>query len=242
MIPLRRVQRNWDALADTNPLGAILDGSPHTDVESFFASGREEIGEVLGYAESLGLPKRRGRALDFGCGVGRLTQALGEHFEAVHGVDISESMVRQAREFNRHGERCVYTHNEEPHLGCYPDEGFDFIYSNITLQHMAPRLALSYLSEFLRVLSSGGLLVFQLPSHRLRPLRTRLLGNVYQHLVRIIWPIAWPGRPLVEMYGIPRRKVVAELSGAGGQLIDARPVGSAGSDWETLRYAVVRER
>ena len=232
------MQRNWEALADSNPLGAILDGSPHTDPESFFASGREEIGEVLRYAESLDFPHRRGAALDFGCGVGRLTQALVEYFESVQGVDVSASMVHQAREFNQHGERCTYTQNQEPHLGCFPEATFDFIYSNITLQHMAPRLAFSYMREFLRVLAPGGLLVFQLPTHRLRPFRARLLGNVYQNLVRIIWPIVWPGKPLVEMYGIPRKKVVAQLLSAGGDVLDVTPVGSAGSDWETLRYAV----
>ena len=110
-------------------------------------------------------------------------------------------------------------------------------------KHMAPRLALSYLGEFLRVLTPGGLLVFQLPTHRLRPFRARLLGNFYQHLVRIVWPIVWPGRPLVEMYGISRRKVVAALNRSGGDVLDVRPMNSAGSDWETLRYAVaVRSR
>lgn len=237
------MQRNWETLADSNPLGAILDGSPHTDPESFFASGREEIGEVLHHAESLGLPKHFGRALDFGCGVGRLTQALAEHFEIAEGVDVAESMIRQAKEFNRHGERCKYTLNQEPHLGCFSDGAFDFVYSNITLQHMVPRLALSYMREFLRVLTPSGLLVFQLPSRRLRPLRAKLLGNVYQHLVRLVWPVVWPGQPLVEMYGIPRKKVVAELGASGGAVLDTRPVGSAGSDWETLRYAVaVRSR
>ncbi|MCP5116638.1 MAG: class I SAM-dependent methyltransferase, partial [bacterium] len=194
--------------------------------------------DVLQYANSLAYPKRRAKALDFGCGVGRLTQALVEHFDEVHGLDVSKGMVRQAREFNRHGDRCVYTQNEQPHLGCYPDARFDFIYSNITLQHMAPRLALGYLREFLRVLAPGGLLVFQLPTRRLRPLRARLLGNVYQHFVRIIWPIVWPGRPLVEMYGISRKKVVSTLSQSGGKVLDVRTVNSAGSDWETLRYAV----
>ncbi|MCP5120374.1 MAG: hypothetical protein GY953_56990, partial [bacterium] len=52
MIPLRRVQRNWEALAESDPLGAILDGSPHRDIDSFFASGREEVDDVLQYANS----------------------------------------------------------------------------------------------------------------------------------------------------------------------------------------------
>ena len=45
-------------------------------------------------------PGARDRALDFGCGVGRLTRALGDRFDAVVGVDISAGMVEQARRLN----------------------------------------------------------------------------------------------------------------------------------------------
>ena len=43
---------------------------------------------------------RRDRALDFGCGVGRLTRALGTRFESALGVDISAGMIEQARRLN----------------------------------------------------------------------------------------------------------------------------------------------
>ena len=41
------------------------------------------------------------RALDFGCGVGRLTRALGMRFESAFGVDISAGMVEQAQTAER---------------------------------------------------------------------------------------------------------------------------------------------
>ena len=71
------------------------------DVEEFFASGRAEVDEAIGRLGALGLRPRRGRALDFGCGVGRLTQALAWHFDECVGVDIAPSMVEHARRYNR---------------------------------------------------------------------------------------------------------------------------------------------
>jgi SAM-dependent methyltransferase len=50
----------------------------------------------------------------------------------------------------------------------FHDDFFDFIYTNIVLQHMRPEYSKAYLKEFLRVLSPGGLLVFQLPTEMRR--------------------------------------------------------------------------
>ena len=236
---LRRVQRNWEKLAGADPFNAILDGAGCQDAESFFQTGETEVGEVLEHAATLGLPKVRGQALDFGCGVGRLTQALAGHFDRSVGVDLSPTMIRLARDHNRVGDRCRYVLNEANHLREFGDDEFDFIYSNITLQHMLPRLSQNYLREFLRLLAPGGLLVFLVPEKRIAPGRARLLpGNTYQHLVRLSWPLFHPGEPLVEMYGVPRRTVLRIVNGHGGRALDVQSVESAGSDWRTFRYAV----
>jgi len=66
----------------------------------FFESGLKEINAVMRYVESLGIDVSRRRALDFGCGVGRLTQAIANYFEEVYGVDIALSMIEQATKCN----------------------------------------------------------------------------------------------------------------------------------------------
>lgn len=48
-------------------------------------------------AATLGHPRERGVALDFGCGVGRLTRALAAFFDRATGVDISSSMIEEAK-------------------------------------------------------------------------------------------------------------------------------------------------
>ena len=64
------------------------------DREEFFRTGEVEIEELMARAEELGRPVGRASALDFGCGVGRLTRALSAHFESCLGLDISETMVK----------------------------------------------------------------------------------------------------------------------------------------------------
>jgi SAM-dependent methyltransferase len=168
-VELRALQRRWDAFARRDPLGAILDplqGGEERDLDSFFAWGVREIEAVLADGGRHGLPRGYAAALDFGCGAGRLTQAMAPHFERCEGVDISPAMIRLAKELNRRGERCRYRVNETDSLALFADSSFDFVYSSLVLQHMDPPLARGYIREFARVVRPGGLLVFQVPAER----------------------------------------------------------------------------
>jgi ubiquinone/menaquinone biosynthesis C-methylase UbiE len=165
---LANVERNWNEFGKRDPLWAILtDKSKKNnqwELVDFFATGESEIERVLAASRLLHPSLGRGKALDFGCGVGRLTQALCRHFDECHGVDIADSMVEQARDYNRHGDQCHYHVNKQTHLKLFGDDTFDFIYSNIVLQHNRPDNCRRFIREFLRILAPDGLLVFQMPS------------------------------------------------------------------------------
>ena len=165
------LKRHWERFGQTDPLWAVLtDPSKRRqgwDIEEFFATGRAEIDSVLAKVAELGLSVPRRRALDFGCGVGRLTQAMARHFDRADGVDVSPSMLELARQHNRHQERCVYHENGRPNLALFEDGAFSFAYSVLVLQHMEPRYSTGYIRELLRVLSPGGVLVFQVPSREI---------------------------------------------------------------------------
>lgn len=166
---LDKLHRTWNTLGESDPLWAILSEPEKTgnrwNLDEFLKTGEEEIRGLMDYVGSLSVPPlKRGVALDFGCGVGRLTQALAQYFGECHGVDIAETMLERARAINRHGDRCTYHLNQVNSLRLFPAETFDFIYSNIVLQHMPVEVSTSYLPEFVRVLKRGGMVVFQLPS------------------------------------------------------------------------------
>jgi SAM-dependent methyltransferase len=166
----------WEDAAQNDPLDAILSDPSRRgrqwDMASFFETGRREISLLLYQLRRLGHPLAGGRALDFGCGVGRLTQALAPSFGEVVGLDVSPTMIALAERLNRFPEIVRYVRNAAPLLSAFPDGHFDFVYSDIVLQHLDPPEARAYVAEFIRVLRPGGLAVFQLPS-RLRTMAER---------------------------------------------------------------------
>jgi len=157
----------WTTLGKVDPLWAILSDPEKEngkwDEAEFFESGKQEIGTALSTIEKMGFEVNFGAALDFGCGVGRLTQALGERFREVHGVDVAETMIEGARRYDRSGGTCTFHVNTQPDLRLFESDRFDFIYSRIVLQHIPPENTKQYVAEFMRILKPGGLLAFQLP-------------------------------------------------------------------------------
>jgi len=162
------VERNWETFGRTDPLWAILTHADRKDnrwnIDDFFRTGEQWIAHLKEEIEASGVTLSSGRSLDFGCGVGRLTQALCKHFERCDGVDIADSMISLARRYNRYGERCKYHVNKSDNLGLFADDTFDFVYSLIVLQHLEPRFGKRYIAEFVRVLKPGGVAAFQIPS------------------------------------------------------------------------------
>ena len=210
---------------------------------AFFETGVEEITALMTHIESLDVALPRRRALDFGCGIGRLTQALADHFDEVHGVDVAPSMIELANQNNRHPDRCQYHLNEDLLLGEFPDHSFDFVYSNITLEHIEPKYSKQYIKEFVRILVTGGALIFQLPSQpvAIDCFKERIKRVLPENLVAFLRRIKNPNKPWVPMYGIEKEEVLALLQQTGTRIIEVLPDQSAGQDWVSFRYFVLKE-
>jgi len=242
-VSLEIVKRTFERFGHDDPLYAVLShpGRRHNkwDLVEFFETGRREIGELLRYLERLRVPLGHGRALDFGAGVGRLSQALAEHFERVVGVDIAESMAAKARELNRQGDRVDYRVNTTDDLAQLETGSFDLVYSNITLQHMPPEHSARYIREFFRVLKPGAIAVFQVPSGS--PYRPGSLGAWWYAVRRGPLRRFWKkvrGKPPVEMHYIPRAEVELLVSESGGRLVDVVDV-SHNRRGTNFRYCAV---
>src|ERR1700748_2655980 len=109
---LSHLKSDWESLAQRDALGAILTDESKSggkwDVTEFMATGDVEIETVLQHLEGIGLPPDPGgTVLDFGCGVGRLTQALARRFPSCVGIDISQQMIQQAQALNQYP-HCRY--------------------------------------------------------------------------------------------------------------------------------------
>ena len=240
---LKALRKHWDLFASRDPLWAILTHPDRKgsrwDTREFFQTGVWEIERSLEQVTALHPSLRKGRALDFGCGVGRLTQALAGHFEQVYGVDISASMIQQACDYNQHGSRCQYVVNQTDDLRVFPDQHFNFIYSNITLQHMPPRYSRRYIAEFMRVLAPGGALLFQIPSKARDP-GSKMGRAIRSFYYRFLWDILHPDTPYMGMYGIAKDEVLGLIAGHSGRLVQAAPDPAAEPEWEGYRYLVTK--
>jgi SAM-dependent methyltransferase len=208
---LKELQKNWDDFGRTDPLWAICTipnkkGNRWIEDE-FFETGKVEISEIIRYIESLDISIPYRKALDFGCGVGRISQALANYFDVVYGVDIAPSMIDLAKKYNVYGDRCRYHLNETDDLKLFQDNYFDFIYSSITLQHIRPRCMKNYIKEFLRVLNRGGLLIFQLPSDCIE--RISFLHNIRMKVRSLLKKCL--KQPMMELYSLKKKKVIKIL-------------------------------
>lgn len=164
----RALVRDWDRFGKTDPLFGILSDPTKYggkwDVAEFFDSGRAHVRKLYDTLAGLNIPFGTRAALDFGCGVGRLTVALAEPFERTVGVDVAPSMIRRARQFHGAASRCEFVVNQSASLAQFPTGTFDFVHSCLVLQHIPPEISRGYVREFFRVASEGGLVVFQLPA------------------------------------------------------------------------------
>jgi SAM-dependent methyltransferase len=88
---------------------------------------------------------------------------LSRYFGEIHGVDVSDEMIRLARERLRDTPNAYPHHGSGSDLGLFPDAKFDFVYSYAVFQHIPSRdVVFSYLREAWRVLKPGGILRCQL--------------------------------------------------------------------------------
>ena len=239
-------QKTWDALGGTDPLWAIL---THEDkkgrrwaADEFFATGVREIKTLITELRSQGRALGSRAALDFGCGVGRLTQPLTEHFDEVVGVDLSPAMVRLAQAHNRAPDRCRYVVNAAPNLGIFPTGSFDLVLSYLTLQHMPPRYSTRYLREFVRVARTGGIICVQLPTSPTTPLAAvRVPVWRAKNAVRALFARLGIGQGAkMGMYGLNRMTVCDLLREAGSRLENVTPADQFTPGWTGCRYVAIK--
>ena len=101
---------------------------------------------------------------------------------------------------------------------------------------MTSDLGLGYVREFARLLTKGGLLVFQMPEQL-------TLGTALRQWLRNVAGPRQGGAPaqgpVMEMHGTPRASVLANIPGC--RLIRAERDFSAGREWISHQYWVTRD-
>ena len=152
---------------------------PEATKKNFFDSGRWHVDTL---ANAMGLARKPNQsrvALDFGCGLGRLTYNLAPWFDKVACVDQSahhlqtaalEWEARKSAVYARSGPAGPGKRGIVDFIVSTPDllaavkgQRYDFVHSVIALQHMAAPLQQVYLEQLCDILKPGGLGWVHLP-------------------------------------------------------------------------------
>jgi ubiquinone/menaquinone biosynthesis C-methylase UbiE len=160
-----RMQREWNERAREDAHFYVAFGRRDQDNDEFFETAREMV-TAFEY-ELRRLPsnanRRAWRALEIGCGPGRLIKPLSRNFGEIHGVDVSDEMIARARTNLRGIPHAHVHHTTGADLAAFADDSFDFVYSYAVFQHIPSReVVMQYLREARRVLKPGGLLRAQI--------------------------------------------------------------------------------
>jgi ubiquinone/menaquinone biosynthesis C-methylase UbiE len=163
---LKQMREEWDERARKNARHYIQNAEQTWDDREFFRSGEIDVAnEVMpdmlricgGSRSPLDL-----QMLEIGCGVGRMTRMLARIFGHVTAVDVSPTMIEEAKVSLNGFSNVSVILGDGATLSAIQDSSIDFAFSFIVFQHIPSREVIeSYCREVYRVLKAGGLFKFQ---------------------------------------------------------------------------------
>jgi SAM-dependent methyltransferase len=225
-----RTDKAWEKFGSEEPYFGVLAHQKftaeniHLNRDEFFASGQGAISQILARFEKHFGCLPRGRALDHGCGVGRLSLTLAREFDRVVGLDVSPSMLAEARE---NAGRSKATNLQ---FALADDDlskaagAFDFVNSYMVLQHVRVRRGLAILSRLIGKVKPGGGFHLHI-SIRTDGRARRFVWWASHHVPGVkIWQNIRAGRvwnaPAMQMNNYPLNRIIQLLSAEGiGELL-----------------------
>lgn len=159
-----QMRADWNRRAKEDVHFYVAFGRRSQQEQEFLASAAETMSALEPEFSRLppASPDQRS-AVEIGCGPGRLMRPMSRHFGEIHGVDISDEMIRLASEQLKDIPHAHVHVTPDSSLSMFAGESLDFVYSYIVFQHIPDReVVLNYLREAGRVLKPGGILRCQL--------------------------------------------------------------------------------
>ncbi len=140
----------------------------------FYQSGEEQCAMFLAQAEDAIGKVNHDRALDFGCGTGRLALPLARRFSHVTAMDIADGMIDEARaEAARANILNVEFVKSDDELK-KATGSYDLVHTYIVLQHIPTVRGMAIISRLLDLVAINGVAMIQVVVQRPRHIRHRL--------------------------------------------------------------------
>lgn len=220
----------WESYAATDPYYAVgtFDKYRSRNIDDaakaeFFESGEDHIEHVFDTLERrFDVKLKPTKALDYGCGVGRLLIPLAGRCDVVTGVDISPRMLDEAASnlAERKLENVVLQDSEEFLRADL--EKFDFVHTYIVVQHINPKIGYGIIRIMAERLETGGFGMIHVaganPAGWFHRFRTRLYREapiVYKSVNFVMGRTDRPMPMPMPMYEYSREAVYAILQESG---------------------------
>ncbi len=196
--------------------------------QEFFDSGERHLHHVLEVCRAQLDPTfTPRRALDFGCGTGRIVIPLAMVTDEVVGLDVSDSMLSEARknceERGLNNVRLLKSDDQLSNL----EGGFDLIHSFIVFQHIPVARGRRILANLLSHLNDGGSAAIQMTYSKaryekawgvepwMRRLVKRSLRGPYRTLKRLLHGVLAQCDPEMQINAYSLNEVLFLLQRAG---------------------------
>lgn len=220
---IERVGAAWAKLGREQPYFSVITGEEFlsgnlTDVsiERFWGSGKDEAIEIEAILARHGLSNLSGlTCVEYGCGLGRVTQPLATVFKQVHAYDISLPHIMLAREWAARYDNIDF-HQVTSDIFGVDVHPCDFFYSRLVFQHNPPPVIAELIRLSLRALRPGGVAVFQVPTY----------ATDYSFKIKDY--LADNDTENMEMHFIPQTEVIRLIAEADCRLLEIREDGSIG--------------
>jgi 2-polyprenyl-3-methyl-5-hydroxy-6-metoxy-1,4-benzoquinol methylase len=168
----QRYRDDWSELATREPYYAVLtdrrflrENLDDDTRREFFATGDADVAQLFATVSQIrGAAFLPQTALDFGCGVGRLTLPIARRATAAVGCDIAPQMVAEAKQNaeNLGIQNATFVTS----LDEISDRRFDFIGSLIVFQHIPVHEGMTTMRRLLDLLARGGTAAVHVTLHR----------------------------------------------------------------------------
>lgn len=175
--------RDWEAWGKQAPYYGVLseerfrtEQMTSDGRQEFFRSGEDHVRSLFTtIREKFDSDFSPVRSLDFGCGVGRLLVPIAHRSTNATGVDVSHSMLAEARE------NCIaadltnveLVHSDDT-LSLIHGE-FDLVHSHLVFAHIHPSRGLELIAALANRVKRGGFVAIQVPFACSAPRWKRLL-------------------------------------------------------------------
>jgi ubiquinone/menaquinone biosynthesis C-methylase UbiE len=189
----------WEKWGKEDPYFGVLsdekfrgDAITSDAITDFFKSGEEHISYVMSVIQQHFPGYVPQKAIDFGCGTGRLVLPLAKICTHVTGIDVSDSMLDEARKnVEKNNFQNVAFIKSDDTLSLLQGE-YNFIHSYIVFQHIPTERGEKIISNLLTHLSKDGVAVLHLTYGKRSKMFRRVLDTLrynvpfFQNLINMI--------------------------------------------------------